>query len=102
MVQRRMLSVSEFVLRQFAHAAVRTLQAQHQAALHLSLGPLKLLPFDAFDPDLSNLAAGKIYDAIHLFRPRRRIHGDHAAIRITGQERVDGIDETPLLSNFLE
>ena len=28
-VQRRMLSVCELVLRQFAHAAVRTLQAQH-------------------------------------------------------------------------
>ena len=81
-VQRRMPSVCELVLRQFAHAAVRTLQAQHQAALHLGLRPLKLFPFDAFDADLPNLSADKIHDAIHLFRSRRRIHSDHAPVRI--------------------
>lgn len=101
-IQRRMSSVCELVFCQFAHATVRTLQAEHQAALHLGLRPLKLFSFDTFAADLSNLSADKIHDTIDLFRPRRRIYRDHAAIRITGQEGVDRIDETPLLSNFLE
>jgi len=101
-VQRRMSSVCELILRQFAHAAVRTLKAQHQATLHLGLRPLKFFLFEAFDADLPNPSADEIHNAIHLFRPRRRIHSDHAAIRITGQEGVDLIDETPLLSDFLE
>ena len=44
----------------------------------------------------------EIHDAIHLIRPRRRIHSDHAAVRIAGQERVNRVSESPFLSYFLE
>ena len=102
MIERCMLSVCELVLGQFVHAAMRTLQAQHQAAFHLRLRSLKLLPFNAFDADLSNLFAHKVHNSIDLFRSRRRIHRNHAAIRVTGQKGVDRIGEAPLLSDFLE
>jgi hypothetical protein len=70
----------EFILRQLAHAAVGTLQAQHQTALHLDLRSLKFFSFDTFGADSPNLSTDEIYNTIHFLGPRCRIHRDHATV----------------------
>ena len=47
--------VDKFILRQLAHPAVRTFEAEHQIAFHLGLRPIKFFPLDPLLPIRLNL-----------------------------------------------
>ncbi len=68
-----MLAFDHLVLGQLVHPTMRTLQAEHQAALHLILRSLQLIPSNAVGSHATNLATNDVEHS--LDEERRALFG---------------------------
>src|SRR5262245_66050789 len=89
-------SVDKLVLREFAHAAVRTFETEHEIALHLVLGAIKFLPLDTLLADPLDFSAYEIDHPFDFFRPGGCIDRDSTNIRGPRKKRLARISNASL------